>query len=93
MGQKKCVECGCWNEGAVDTCSSCGQLLDTNKKEQVRLKKLGKLPLKIKESQLFEIKPEYPLWRKTILYILRPIYWTFMVIASFFIWLTVWISA
>lgn len=93
MSQKRCSSCGYWNDGSVESCVSCGELLDANKKEQVRLKKLGKLPVHVEESALFEIKAEYPLWRKVILYIVRPIYWLFMIIAGFFVWLAVWASA
>ncbi len=93
MAQKKCSSCGTWNDASSTECAACGELLDLREKEQVRLKKLGKFPVHVEESALFEIKPEYPLWRKIILYIVRPIYWFFMIIAGFFVWLAVWASA
>jgi len=93
MAQKKCSSCGKWNDKLSPTCGLCGELLDLQKKEQVRLKKLGRLPVKQEESALFEIKQEYPLWRKIILSILRPIYILFMIIAGFFVWLAAWVSA
>lgn len=93
MSQKRCSSCGFWNDGSLELCVSCGEMLDFREQEQVRFKKSGKLPVHVEESGMFEIKPEYPMWRKVILYIVRPFYWLFMIIAGFFVWLAVWASA
>lgn len=93
MGQKRCSNCGTWNENEAEKCLECGELLDRKKARIIRLKKEGKLPLKIEPSPLFEIRPEFPWWRKLILYIVRPIYWTFFTIASFILYLIAWIAA
>ncbi|MDG0974337.1 MAG: hypothetical protein P8O07_09305 [Crocinitomicaceae bacterium] len=93
MIKKKCSSCGTWNDGSSSTCSACDELLDLRKKEYERLKKLGKLPIEAKEHILFEIKPEYPVWRKTVLYIIRPVYWLFVIVSGFFLWLAAWVSA
>jgi hypothetical protein len=93
MGQKKCPSCGKWNDGTKEECAFCGAMLDHKKEVEKKLRLQGRLPKKIEPSPLFEIKPEYPWWRKTILYIVAPIYWTFFGIVSFFVWLVVWAAA
>lgn len=93
MAQIKCSSCGEWNERKDEFCSNCGERLDVKKARKIRLKKEGKLPIKLEPSPLFEIKPEFPWWRKAILYIVRPIYWTFFSIISAILYLIAWIAA
>lgn len=93
MAEIKCSSCGAWNEKNVEFCASCGSRLDTRKARFIRLKKEGKLPTKLEPSPLFEIKPEFPWWRKAILYVVRPIYWTFFTLISGLIYLIAWIAA
>ena len=93
MAQIKCPSCGAWNDKGTEFCTSCGEQLDARKARLIRLKKEGKLPVKLEPSPMFEIKPEYPWWRKTILYIVRPIYWTFFSIISGIMYLIAWIAA
>ena len=93
MQQKKCPSCGEWNEGDVTVCSFCGKSLDKNVLLFQERKKKGLIPKKVQESELFEIKPHYPLWLKIILYIVRPIYWLFFGIATAAIWFAAWASA
>jgi hypothetical protein len=93
MAQKKCPSCQQWNNHSNPECAHCGALLDYHQESIRKQKQQGKFVKKLEPSPLFEIKPEYPWWRKTILYIVAPIYWTFFGIISFFIWLVVWASA
>jgi uncharacterized membrane protein YvbJ len=93
MAQIKCPSCGTWSNKGTEFCPSCGERLDARKARLIRLKKEGKLPVKLEPSPMFEIKPEYPWWRKAILYIARPIYWTFFSIVSAIMYLIAWIAA
>ena len=93
MSQIKCNACGTWNKQNIENCSECGEMLDRKKANFIRLAKEGKLPKKLKPSPLFEIKANDPWWKKTILYIVRPIYWTFFGIVSFLLYLVAWVAA
>jgi hypothetical protein len=93
MAQIKCTSCGAWNDKGAEFCTNCDARLDVRKARMIRLKKEGKLPKKLEPSPMFEIKPEFPWWRKTILYIVRPIYWTFFTIVSGIMYLIAWIAA
>lgn len=93
MAQIRCSNCGTWNDKGKEFCHSCDARLDVRKERFIRLKREGKLPVKLEHSPLFEIKPEFPWWRKTILYIVRPIYWTFFTIVSGIMYLIAWVAA
>lgn len=93
MGQKKCPSCGTWNEADAEKCVNCGELIDRKKADYVRLKKQGKLPLEIKTSPIFDIKPHYPWYLKAVLYVIRPIYWTFVAIISVILYFVVWAAS
>lgn len=93
MQEKKCPTCGKWNPGSLTNCSSCGGLLDKNELLFEARKKKGLIKEREPEGELFEIKPEYPWWRKGILYFIRPVYWIFFYIISGFVWLIAWVSA
>lgn len=90
--QIKCSSCGKWNEKGSEHCLHCGELLDRKKADYIRLKKQGKLPKKLKHSPLFEIKETYPWWLKLIIYIVKPIYWTFFGIASVLLYIIAWLA-
>jgi hypothetical protein len=92
MAQKKCPSCVAWNEANAEKCVHCGELIDRKKADYVRLKKAGKLPIKLEPSPLFEIKEHYPWYLKLLLYIVRPIYWTFFGIISFILYLVAWVA-
>ena len=92
MAQKKCPSCGAWNEESAEKCSNCGEYIDRKKSDFVRLKKSGKLPLKIEPSPLFEIKAHYPWYLKLVLYIVKPIYWTFFGIISVVLYIVAWVA-
>ena len=93
MAQKICPSCGAWNKQDAEKCSSCGELIDRKKARFEKLKREGKLPLRIEPGPLFEVKPHYPWWKKVIYYIFRPIYWTFFSIVSFILYLVAWVAA
>lgn len=93
MSQQKCPSCGEWNEFGVEKCTFCGEFMDRKKAFIIKQKKEGKSIKKIEPGPLFEIKADYPWWKKGILYIIRPIFWTFFSIISFFIYIIAWIAA
>lgn len=93
MAQKKCSSCESWNQQDAKKCSNCGELIDRKKARFERLKKEGKLPKKMEPGPLFEVKSHYPWWKKTLFYVIRPIYWTFFFIVSFILYLIAWVAA
>lgn len=92
MAQKKCPSCGEWNENQAKKCIKCNELLDRKEARVIRLRKEGRLPINIEPSPLFEIKSEFPWWRKLILYIIRPIYWTFFIIIGGILYIVAWVA-
>ncbi|MCC5923048.1 MAG: hypothetical protein JJT77_04605 [Crocinitomicaceae bacterium] len=93
MNQKRCSACGAWNHRDNTHCSECGEMLDRRKARIEKLKKEGRLPVVLKETPLLEIKPHYPWYLKLLIYIVKPIYWTFFFIASGIMYLIAWIAA
>lgn len=93
MQEKKCPSCSQWNKGELTVCQFCGKSLDKNELIFQDRKSKGLIPEKVPESEFFEIKPEYPWWRKAILYIVRPIFWAFFGIISAITWFVAWASA
>lgn len=93
MSQKKCPSCGAWNDGSAEKCSSCGELMDRKKAFIIKQKKEGKFVKKIEPGPMFEIKDSYPWWKKGVLYIVRPIFWTFFSIISGIMYLIAWLAA
>jgi hypothetical protein len=93
MQEKKCPSCGEWNKGELSICAYCGKSLDKNELLYQDRKRKGLIRPKVVEGEIFEIKAEYPWWKKALLYFIRPIYWTFFYIVSAIVWLVATVSA
>ena len=95
INEKRCPNCQHWASYNIDEkhCKNCDSLLDKNEiifKEKERKGLIPKFP---EPRPFLEIKTSYPLVLRLLLYIIRPIYFTFMFVISAILWLVIWASA
>lgn len=93
--EKLCPTCKTWNVYKPEdkNCLNCGSLLDKNEIIYEEKKRKGLIPPFPKPKPFLEIKESYPLILKIVLYIIRPVYFTFMFIISAILWFVVWAAA
>lgn len=89
--QRKCQVCGSWNDGSLDNCSNCGELLNPKMVLEKYHEAKDRERLKVPRSKLDDLVDRFKNSRNPfimILYaVLKGVWFVYWVILSFILWI------